>query len=449
MTAVTRIMVSFQGEGSGAGELSWGQREIWAAMRSQQSALPVGGCLPLPQGTTLDDMAAELRFNMGRHQSMRTRLCFDADGRPTQVIAASGETALEVVEAGADDPAEVGERVRRRFCDTAYDYAAEWPLRMAVVTSAGVPTHVVAVFHHLVTDGFGSRVIMSDLAGRDPVTGAAGSPPPLLQPLEQARWQASPAGLRQHEMSMRHWEGLLWAIPARRFPGSADHREPRYWEGELTSPAMGLAVRLIAARTGADTGAVLLAAFGVALARTTGISPAVVRAVVSNRFRPGLADVVSPVNQTSLCVLDVAGAGFDEVVRRTRQRATAAYKYAYYDPDGLAELLARVERERGEPLDVGCFFNDRRVRFRDGSGPVPTAEQVRELAADSGFRWLRQQKEPFERLFVHVEDVPDSLVLTVCGDTWHVSPADLRSCLLAMESVTVGAALDPAACTGV
>ncbi|MDI1462556.1 condensation domain-containing protein [Catellatospora sp. KI3] len=449
MTTVNQIMVPFHGEGSGTGELSWGQREIWAAMRRQQSAIPVGGCLPLPDGTTLDDMVAELRFNMSRHQTMRTRLEFGADGRPRQVVAASGEIALEVVDADGADPAEVGEQLRQRYWTTGYDYAAEWPLRMGVVVSGGVPTHVVVVFHHLVSDGFGSLVLMTDLAERDPATGAAGSPPALMQPLEQARWQATPAGVRQHEMAMRHWEGLLRAIPARRFAGSDDPREPRYWEGELISPAMHAAVRIIAARTATDSGAVLLAAFAVVLARLTAVSPAVVRTVVSNRFRPGLANVVSPVNQTSLCVLDVADATFDEVVRRTRQRSMAAYKYAYYDPERLSELVAGVERERGEPLDISCFFNDRRVRHRDDSGPVPTAAQVEAAADRTAFRWLRQQDQPFERLFVHVEDEPDTLVLTVCGDTRHVSPADLRACLTGMAALAVEAALDPATRTGV
>ncbi|MBV1855086.1 condensation domain-containing protein [Catellatospora tritici] len=449
MTTVNQIMVSFHGEGSGTGELSWGQREIWSAMRRQQSAIPVGGCLPLPPGTTLDDMVAELRFNMSRHQSMRTRLRFDADGRPRQVVSASGEIALEIVDSDGEDPAEVGERVRQRYWTTEYDYTAEWPLRMGVVMRGGVATHVVVVFHHLVSDGFGSLVITSDLAERDPVTGQAGSPAALMQPLEQARWQATPAGVRQHEMAMRHWEGLLRAIPARRFSGSDDPREPRYWEGELTSPAMHAAVRMIAARTATDAGTVLLAAFAVVLARLTAVNPAVVRTVVSNRFRPGLADVVSPVNQTSLCALDVADATFDEVVRRTRQRSMAAYKYAYYDPEQLAELVARVESERGEPLDISCFFNDRRVRHRDAPGPEPTAEQVQAAADRTAFRWLRRQDRPFERLFVHVEDEPDTLVLTVCGDTHHVSPADLRACLTGMAALTTEAALDPATRTGV
>jgi len=449
MTTVNQIMVPFHGEGSGTGELSWGQREIWSAMQRQQSAIPVGGCLPLPEGCTLDDMVAELRFNMSRHQSMRTRLRFGADRRPLQVVSESGEIALEVVDAGGEDPAEVGERVRLRFWTTEYDYATDWPLRMAVVMSGGVPTHVVVIFHHLVSDGFGSLVIMSDLDGRDPATGQAGSPPALMQPLEQARWQATAAGLRQHEMAMRHWEGLLRAIPGRRFSGSADPREPRYWEGELNSPAMRSAVRLIAARTATDSSTVLLAAFAVVLARLTAINPAVVRTVVSNRFRPGLANVVSPINQTSLCAVDVADATFDEVVRRTRQRSMTAYKYAYYDPEQLAELVARVERERGEPLDISCFFNDRRVRFRDDSGPVPTAEQVRAVADRTAFRWLRRQDRPFERLFVHVEDEPDTLALTICGDTQHVSPADMQSCLTGMAALTIEAALDPATRTGV
>jgi hypothetical protein len=43
------IIVPFSGEGSGVEELSWGQQEIWSAMRAQHSWLPIGAAQPLPE----------------------------------------------------------------------------------------------------------------------------------------------------------------------------------------------------------------------------------------------------------------------------------------------------------------------------------------------------------------------------------------------------------------
>jgi hypothetical protein len=440
-----RIAVAFEGDGSGVEELSWGQREIWSAMERQRSQLPIGGHLPLPEGRTVEEMAEELRFHMSRHHSMRTRLRFGEDGRAYQVVSSSGEITLEVIEVDGEDPAEVGQQVYQRYHDTPYDYVNDWPMRMAVITSGGVAVHVVAVMHHLVTDGHGGAAMMADLNDRDPVTGEARTPPPAMQPMAQAQWQQGPSGRRQSEQAMRYWGNLLRTIAPRRFAGSDDPREPRHWESRLVSPAMLPAVRIVGERTGADSGTVVLAGFAAAVARITGIRPVVVQPVVSNRFRPGLSNVVSPINQTGLCVFDVDQGTFDELVDHVRRKTLTAYKYAYYDPEQLDALIATVERERGEPVDIAVYFNDRRLRGPDQAGPTPTAEEIRAALDRTTFTWLRIQDAPFERMFLHIEDSPDAIALTLCADTHHVSPADMRACLDAIESVIVAAALDASA----
>jgi hypothetical protein len=58
-------------------------------------------------------------------------------------------------------------------------------------------------------------------------------------------------------------------------------------------------------------------------------------------------------------------------------------------------------------------------------------------------RWTIRQDDPFERLFVHIDDVPDTMQITVFMDTHFVSPADAEAFLHGMEEVAVEAALDP------
>jgi hypothetical protein len=444
VTVAERIVVPFEGDGAGVGELAWGQQEIWSAMRRQESWLPVGGWLPLPAGTTVDDMVAELRYLVSRHQSMRTRLRFEPDGEVRQVVSGSGELVLEVVDADGADPADVAEQVTRRYKGTPFDYVEDWPVRAAVIRRDGVPTHIVEILCHLVTDAAGGAAMMADLANRDPVTGEAKDPPPPMQPLQQAAWQRSPAGQRQNAKALRYWETMLREISPRRFRGSSDRRRPRHWEAIFDSPAMELAVPAIAQRANTDTSTVLFAAFAAAVGRVTRINPVVTQVVVSNRFWPGLADVVSPVNQTGLCAVDVADVPFAEVVSRARRAVMGAYKAAYYDSRQLEELAERVARERGEEVDIACFFNDRRVQRREDPPAVPTPDRLRSAQQRTTFRWARQQDEPFERLFVHVEDSADSMVLSICADTHYVSPADMQACMRGMERLTIEAVLDPA-----
>lgn len=440
-----RVPVRFEGDGSGVEELSWGQRELWEAMRRQLTWMPMGYALPVPPGTTVDDMVAQLRFMMGRYQSMRTRVRRDPDGHDRQVVAASGEIDLEIVDASPDeDPAAVAETVRQRFCDADHDFARDWPVRMAVVRQGGVPTHQVVIVCHLVADGFGALVIMREIEDRDLVHGRRPVPPvTATEPMAQARWEASPAGQREQAAVLRHWEGLLRTIPARRFPGPADPREPRYWRVDFDSPATLLAVRAIRARTTVDSSSILLALFVVSWARVSGVDPVVTRVIANNRFRRGLADTVSPIAHTGLCVVPLGDITFDEALSTVHRRAIATYRYAYYDPRELDKVVARASAERGEEIDLSSFFNDRRYATRALTDrPPPGPAEITAALDRTRLRWSQQDK-PVERLFVTLNDEPDTLAYELFADTHHVSPADLSACVRGIEALAVEAAFDP------
>jgi hypothetical protein len=244
--AVHRIPVEFAGEGEGVDDLSWGQREIWGGMSFQRSWFPIGGHRPLPAGTTVADVVAELRFSMGRFPTMRTTYVFDRgpDRPPRQVLHRSGVVTLEVVDAGDDDPERVAEDTRLRYVDTPYDFVSDWPVRMAVVRRGGELTHMVAVLCHFVTDGFGSRSMIEQVTARD-----SAAPRGLMQPLDQVRWQRGPAGQRQTAAVLRHWEAILRTAAPRRFPPVVTPPAgPRYSDGRFVSPALGLVVPALVAR---------------------------------------------------------------------------------------------------------------------------------------------------------------------------------------------------------
>jgi hypothetical protein len=83
------------------------------------------------------------------------------------------------------------------------------------------------------------------------------------------------------------------------------------------------------------------------------------------------------------------------------------------------------------------------------AGPPPTPDEVRAALPLSTFVWHRRQDTPFERMFTHIEDVPDAMAITIAGDTHYMSPEDLEAVARGMEAVAVEAALDPAVTTGV
>jgi hypothetical protein len=442
VTAVKRIIVPFHGAASGVEDLTWGQREIWTAMVTQRSWLPIVAIRTTPPRTTVADVEAELRACAVRYDSMRTRVRFDRTGEPRQVVAEAAEFGLDVFEAGGADPADIAAEVADQYRNADHDHVRDWPVRTAVVLHRGEASHVVSVFCHLVMDAHGRAMLLRDLAGPDRGPGHG------LQPLQLARWERTDEARQASAVSLAHWERLLREIPARRFPPSNDPRQPRYWEAEFRSQAMHLALRRMSPETGGST-ALLLAVFAVALARVTGSNPVVAQVVVSNRFRTPLADVLAPVNQTGLWVVEAADTTFEEVFARSRRRAMATYKYAYYDPRHRAELIDRVSRERGEDVDVGCFFNDRRLNPAvNPAGAVPEVEAIQAARLHTTFAWRTRTDTPNERLFIHVEDDPDAIRLTAWTDTHHLAPDDLAAVLREMETVAVSAAIEPTVITG-
>lgn len=444
MVMAERIPVAFEGDGAGTAELTWGQRELWRTMRWLGGWMPVPMVRELPGDTTVADVVAELRFVMSRYPSMRTRFDSAGDDMPRQVLARQGVVDLEVEDVpDGDDPAKAAEAMRERFEHAAFDFARDWPVRMGVVLRRGRPAYQVSVVCHLAVDGFAAARIGTDLAGRDPVTGRAPAPPPGTQLLELAGWQSSPAGQRQCDRALRYWQRQLATLAPGRPTGSGRRSAPPYLRLRFESPATYLAAQVIAERLREPFATVLLTLFAAARARANGAGPVAVLAVSSNRFRPGLTDVVAPLSQPALCVLDLAGLTFADAVGQVRQRSTTAFMNAYYDPVRLAELIDRMAAERGAGFDLRCFYNDRLAFAQEAAGPAPTREQVRAARDRGAAHWTPYQEALGERLFVNVNRVPDGLELEMTAEG-YLTPDDMLACATAMESLAVAAADDPA-----
>lgn len=447
-----QVVVPFEGPGGGVGGLTWGQRKVWTLMEQAGTSMSMGGAVPVADGRTVRDLASELRFFMCRHASMRARIRPGADGGPVQEVAGSGTAALGIVDVeDGGDPDLIARDLADRWEATPFDHAEEWPIRMAAVRCRGTVTHVVVTISHIATDGSGIAVMLGELGERDPVTGEAKNPASALGPLELAALQRTPSARRQNDFSLRHWERLLRSAGPRRFGPHVDRGEPRYRRGTFTSRALHLASKAVAARVGSSTSSVLLAAYAVAVARLTGITPALIQVVVGNRFRPGLADVSHPLSVNGLLTVDVAGASFDEAVDRTRRASALCSKYAYYDPAQLEELRARIDRERGEVVETSCLFNDRRFGIGiEPPGPeVPARDALEALRGQSALQWGEPFPRYLDKLMIQVGTALDTVELEFHVDTHHVSADEVAALMRDMEAIVVGAAFDPDVPTGV
>jgi hypothetical protein len=441
---VDRLLVPFAGEGTGEAELTFGQLGLWQSLAKGVSRTVAYVAEP-PPGTTVADVADMLGFMVGRHQSLRTTLHRRDDGRPPrQRVSASGEVPLLVVASGDSDPATVAEALSTHWQTVLFDYATDWPVRMAAVISAGAVTHVVTVILHTSIDAFGLSALAADIGARDPKTGAPAGPVTALPPLAQAVWEASPAGRRQNERSLRYLEKILRTAPPELFGPPRYGGEPRHDLLRYRSRALAMAAHAVAARERVDDSPALLAAFLVAAARVTGVRRLLTLMVVSNRFRPGYADSVSALIKITPFLLDVADRTVGEVVALTAGKALNAYKNAYYDAYEQDEVVARVERERGVAFDLSCYYNDRRQRDRTHTGvEPPTGEQIRAALADSELSWRSEVDIPRSKLHLCLDDPPGAVELVLSADGRYFSHDDMAALVRAIEEVAVQAAIEP------
>ena len=442
----SRISVPFEGESFGIGELTWGQREMLRAIRLVGHWIPMGGVTPLPELVSVEDIVVRVRYVMRRHQSLRTRLAFDAQGGVKQAVAAAGELVVEHYDLPPDEDAgSFAQALSDHYSQQDFDEERDWPIRVGIVGRQGAVEYAVFIYNHMMVDGMALRALLNDLAAMDPLT-LEGPALTALQPLELAERQSAAAARRQHQVALRHWETVARAVPDRE-SAAADPQDPPYRQLWFRSPAGFPAMQAVAARCGTDTGPVLLAASAVALGRITGISPVALLSIVNNRFRPGLADAVMQLAQRSPCLLDVEGQTFEQVVSQAQRATLRAGMYGYLDPDDCDRMLERIARERGVRVSLSCFYNDRRASASQDSNPVAPGPEERSglissLLPQTTVRWSEPLAAQDNDFFLHVNDSPDALDLLICADSRFLGPAGLESVAREIEAILVHAAID-------
>ncbi len=454
-TSRDRIIVRFTGAEGGTEPLTWGQKAIWQDMQDSGDQFSMGGRIELPQGSTVDDAAALLSGLMCRHAALRMRLASDSAGRPGQEVAGSGQIGLDILTIPDDaDSARYAAELMDTWPAERFDFRRDWPLRMAVIRQRGACLHLVWVLSHLVADG-GAHVLLGDSI-EDGAAARAPGDDPRAHVLDVARSEQGPRLRQLSARAMQYWESQLRDIPAQTFGEPShqqDHAGPRYAQVRFSSPAAHLAVRAIAKRTGTDASRVTLAVIATAIGRATGAHSLTIKVMVNNRFRPGLADVIAPIAQNSVVTIDVADTSVDEVVARARGALMTAGMRAYYDPDDLREVTAKLDAERGYPARVTCRVNDQRaMTMGAGEEACPgevTPEQVRQKLAETTLTWLGPRDHMHEQVNILVEPRPDVVSLHLMWDLWSLTHGQVEAIARGVEEVAVEAAFDPAAPTKV
>ncbi|MFY1691174.1 condensation domain-containing protein [Plantactinospora sp. WMMB782] len=434
--------IEFDGYGQRSGPLTWGQRMIWevVAQAATNAFYNLDRELVVPRraSASLDDVVQAVRALVRRHESLRSTVEL-RDGEPYQVVADRGRLPLTVVESGGNESAAATE-CRGRLAERRFDSLRELPLRLGAIVTDGQVRRVVLVINHLAADSHGCDVLLRDLRLlllRGALPGAPG-----LQPVDLARRQHADG--RSTIRALRYWRDRYRRIPPTMFEPTGSAGTPPFHRLALVSPAAADASAVIAARHHVSTSTVLLVAATRLVGRWTGHRLTAMQLFVDNRFRPGLRDMVAPLTQFGLFVMDLTDdPDLDRLVATYHPVALDAYRHAYYDEVSVRRGLTEVRLARGVDVNPYCCFNDVRTTV-EVAGPLqpPRRPGVRTVD-ESDLTWLEPAAWHHCRFCVVVHSAPGGLQLRLGADTRVMSRVDMPRFLLELEASLVETAVSP------
>ncbi|MBV9821509.1 MAG: condensation protein [Actinobacteria bacterium] len=454
-----RLVVPFAGTRTGRAPLTWGEKALLQDQKETGLALNATGAQNLAPGTTVESAAARLGKLMSAQPALRVRLGTDEDGSLYQEVHPGGEVAVEVMDfADDDDPYEVAaftEGLWQQWLIQPIHHFDDWPARMGIVRHRGRALYQILSFNHLVIDGTSMRYLMPEMGVGELPAGAGTTNP--LDILQLAEYENSEAGQKISRRAMRFWESHLRDIPPRTFgePIYPDGRlGKRYWHGRFASPAAYQAVLAIAQRTGADVSRAMFAVLSVALGRAMGLDRLRAKVILSNRYRPGFAEVIASLALNGIVSIDLTDATVDQVMARGRQALLASGMNSYYDPDHLNELMARLDAERGYRAEVTLRMNDRRRTTQKWTEEEVRARRVtpadiQSRLGETFFSWDGTLETCHDDAFVTIEDYRSTFHLQLIFNMACFTDKQIEDFVYGVEQVAIEAAFDddvPAGC---
>lgn len=358
--------------------LSSGQVRLWflEQLHPGSCAYHIPAWARLEGPLLVDALRASFEAVVERHEALRTT--FEVrDGKPVGRARAARPFCLPVTDVAEAD-------LRDRLLDEArrpFDLGAG-PLLRARLFRTAPERHVLAMTaHHAASDGWSTAVVVRELA-----EGYAAYPErPDLDPLpvrfgDVASWQAEVHAREDAAAALAEAvEALTPPPPVLPLPTTRPRTSDPSFEGGVCERDLPLAladrVRETARAEGASPFMVLLSAYAVLLARTTGRAEFAVGTPVAAREHPALASLVGFFVNTLALPLRVApGATFREVLHHVRDVSLDAFGRSAVPFDRVVEAV-RPPRVAGVPPLVQTLFVHQTVPMPplalDGVAPAP------------------------------------------------------------------------------
>ncbi|PMQ04701.1 Tyrocidine synthase 3 [Dyella sp. AD56] len=285
--------------------LSWSQQRLWFLDRLDASA---SAAYHIAAGVRLRGQLEEAVLQrtldriVERHEALRTRF-EETPAGPVQVVLEPSPIALmrqDLSGVAATERDAALEAACAQFASSAFDLAAQPPVRALLVRLVADEHVLVLVQHHIVSDGWSLGVLVREL-GTLYAAYVQGQPDPLptlpVQYADYAAWQRSRLSEETAAAQIAAWCSHLHDAPAlldlptdRPRPAIQSYRGGRFpvqWDGELVAR-----LRALAQTHGVTLYMTLLAGWSALLSRLSGQGDVVIGTPVANRPRVELEGLI-------------------------------------------------------------------------------------------------------------------------------------------------------------
>jgi non-ribosomal peptide synthetase component F len=364
--------------------LSFAQQRLWTAQQldPESRAYHLGFGLRLRGRLDGGALARTVTELVRRHAVLRTRF-EEREGVPGQVVDPPREVPVPLVDlthvAGAD--AELG-RIAHAHEHQRFDLGSGELLRVLLVRLAADEHAVLAVMHHITSDGWSMGIINQEMVALYHAF-ADGRPSPLPEPALQyadyAVWQRAWLTEEREREQIEFWRERLHGLPELHL----DTDGTRAWQGTpgrafffSLTPALSEGVRRLGRTLGVTPFMTLLAAFKILLHWQGRGDEVVVGTDVANRnLRSETESLVGFfVNQLVLRTTLDQDPDFRALAARVREVTLAAYDHQDVPFDHVVGAL-QPRRAAGETP----FF---RVKFALQNAPAAQAVALPELVVE-------------------------------------------------------------------
>lgn len=318
--------------------LSFGQERLWFLNQLEPNSSIYNTPVAMSLAGKLNVAALKQSLNriVSRHEILRTSFT-SVNGRPEQVIAATLEVRLKLLDLGGLPESERKSEASRLIDEEArrpFDLS-EAPLFRGRLLRLAEDEHVLVInLHHIVSDDWSLGVLFRELSLLYEAFSKGNSPrlPELpIQYADYGAWQREWLRGETLEKQLSYWkEQLSGELPVLELP--TDHPRPAMQtfrgarQSILFPKDLSVGIKLLGQSEGATLFITLLAAFKVLLYRYTGQEDILIGSAIANRHHAETEALIGFFVNTLALRTDLSGnPTFRALLSRVRETALGAY----------------------------------------------------------------------------------------------------------------------------